>query len=40
MVNEKAAMIVKSALLHLQINGWCVVKDIIPKDLFPSTVGN
>jgi hypothetical protein len=32
MSNEKAAMTVESALLHLQINGWCVVKDIIPKN--------
>lgn len=32
MVNENAAMTVESALLHLQINGWCVVTDIIPTD--------
>ena len=32
MAEEKAAMIVKSALLHLEINGWCVVEDVIPED--------
>lgn len=32
MVDEKPAMNVDSALLHLQINGWCVVEDVIPDD--------
>ena len=32
MTDEKAAMTVESALLHLQINGWCVVEDVIPDD--------
>ena len=32
MVDEKAAVTVESALLHLEINGWCVVDGVIPKD--------
>lgn len=32
MVGEKPTMSVDSALLHLQINGWCVVEDVIPDD--------
>ena len=32
MTDEKAAVTVKSALLHLEINGWCVVEDVIPED--------
>ena len=32
MTDEKTAVTVKSALLHLEINGWCVVEDVIPED--------
>ena len=32
MTEEHTAMTVKSALLHLQINGWCVVENVIPED--------
>ena len=31
MTDAKAAMTLKSALLHLQINGWCVVENVIPQ---------
>ena len=32
MTEEKTAITVESALLHLQINGWCVVENVIPED--------
>ena len=37
MTDDKAAMTVKSSLLHLEINGWCVVEDVIPKDAVEDT---
>ena len=32
MTNQETAMAVESALLHLEINGWCVVEGVIPED--------
>ena len=32
MTEENTTVGVKSALLHLEINGWCVVEDVIPED--------
>ena len=32
-------MTVKSALLHLEINGWCVVENVIPEDRVAGDTG-
>ena len=32
MTDQKAAMTVESTLLHLAINGWCVIEEVIPED--------
>ena len=31
MTDQQSAVTVESALLHLEVNGWCVVEDVIPE---------